>query len=527
MTNPASDARPTSRLLMTAMIFALTITYSTAIRADEPDPHYWRLAEIQDAFAAWQIEHPDIFHFQSLGQSGEGLDIPMARISDNAAQNEAEPCLVFHAAQHANECNGTGAIMKTIATLLDGYGVDPAITERVDGLEMWFVPVLNPDGHGYVFSGASHWEDWRKTTRDNNENDQVDFPDDGVDMNRNWDWYWHEYNQPDPASQKYKGPFPWSEPEVGALRDFVLAERPLIVVDYHSPVTIAWTNYIFWPWLSQHGGGMSPDSGVASDIAEEWASQTQNEHGNSYNAIFAYDTLPKEQCWIYGRTGILTFVMEIATECWWHGATVDSIAVRVARGSVYLQNRALAGPGIRGVVTDAVTGDPLQAEVQIAEMHQDAIGPRLTEAAFGQYHRLTLPGQYTVQASLRNYVTETVSVTVGADGWEVADFSLMPEATAVEEMEEVAAVSATQPWLRLRNPLQGGQAFDLELPTDLPPATVALFDLRGRRIAVLGENLAADRRHQLHLPRQLAAGVYLLRATAGARQEVGRIVILP
>lgn len=170
--------------------------------------------------------------------SGEGITIPLARVSDRAAVSEAEPRLVFHAAQHANECNGTGALMEAIATLLNGYGVDPLVTARVDSLELYFIPVLNPDGHAYVFSGASSWEEWRKTLRDNNENGMVEFPADGVDLDRNWDWFWSEYEESDPAFQQYKGPYPFSESEIVALRGFVLRERPLIVVDYPSPVTI-------------------------------------------------------------------------------------------------------------------------------------------------------------------------------------------------------------------------------------------------------------------------------------------------
>ena len=59
--------------------------------------------------------------------------------------------------------------MMQIAGLLAGYGVDPVVTERVDGLEIWFAPVRNPDGHRYVFGDNPSAIDWRKTLRDNND----------------------------------------------------------------------------------------------------------------------------------------------------------------------------------------------------------------------------------------------------------------------------------------------------------------------------------------------------------------------
>ncbi len=501
------------------------LSFLEPVWAEEPDLRYWRLEDIRAIFDIWEIAYPEIFYQSSLGPSGEGVTIPSARISDNAGRFEPEPRLVFHAAQHANECNGTGAILQAMDVLLAGYGVDPEITARVDGLEIYFIPVLNPDGHDYVFSGAPHWADWRKTLRDNNDNGAVDFPDDGVDLNRNWDWFWEDYTETDAASQKYKGPYPWSEPEIVALRNFVLDERPVLVVDYHSPVEIFWSNYIFWPWVSTHGWGESPDGPVAREIAQEWAASTLTVDGQQFHSIFAYDTLPKEQCWIYGNTGILTFVMEISNQCWWSGAAVDTIAARVARGSVYLLDRTLGGPGITGFVTDASTGAPLQAEVQLAQMHAPEVGPRLTEARFGQYHRLTRAGSYTVQVSCRGYISQTQGVTVGATGWISADFALVPEVTAVGGVDEGTA-SDRDTWLQTGNPCSGGRVVRLSLPAGVRPARVELFDLRGRRVATLGRDLAAAREHELRLPGHLPSGVYLLRARAGEGQQVERLVVL-
>ncbi len=225
--------------LFIMLLGALTFGALSA-SATEPDPNYWRLAQIQTQFDTWEAEHPDIFHQMTIGTSGEQLDIPMVRISDNAAMSEAEPRLLFHGALHANEPNGTTAIMKSIEALLVGYEQDPAVTARVDSLEQFFVPILNVDGHNHVFGGGVSWADWRKTMRDNNGNQEPDFPGDGVDLNRNWDWNWDAYGEDDPSSLKYKGPYPFSEPEIVSVRDFFLEQRPVVVVDYHSPMTIFW-----------------------------------------------------------------------------------------------------------------------------------------------------------------------------------------------------------------------------------------------------------------------------------------------
>ncbi len=506
-----------SRHLQIASLLALLCFTSRPAYGQGPDGRYWRLDDINFKFAEWSANHPEIFRVDTLGFSGLGEAIPMARVSGNVQVDENEALLFFHAAQHANEANGTGVVMRSIERLLRDYDDDSAVRARVEGLELCFVPVVNVDGHRLVFDGGPNWQDWRKTLRDYDGDDTADFPADGVDTNRNWDWFWDDYDSSDP--QKDKGPFPFSEPEVAALRDFVLAEGPLLVVDYHSPVTISWSNHVFWPWLSQHGWGESPDGPVFGPIAEAWAANTLTESGGQFGSVWAWDTLPKEQCWIYGNTGILTLVMEIADHCWWTGAPVDSIAARVARGSEYLLDRALNGPGIAGRVTDLDSGASLVARVEIAQLHGDEVGPHLSEAAHGAYHRFTQSGSYDLTVSCDGYIEQTRVVAVGA-GWALADFSLLRDSTQVWEGE------SSQAWLRFRNPMSAGDVLHFAMPADFEPARLELFDVRGRRLSTLGSDLAPGEGHDLSLPAHLPAGVYLLRVRTGAISATRRLTLL-
>lgn len=498
------------RHLTLLLTIALLATTSTA----DPDPRYWRLDQVNQQLTAWAAAYPDLVHLTSLGTSGEGEAIPLVCISDNAAVREAEPGVFQHAAQHANECNGTGAVMQALARLLENYGIDPQLTARVDELELWFAPIVNVDGHRYVFAASPSWADWRKTLRDNNDNGEVDFPADGVDMNRNWDWRWDEYAESDPRSQKYKGPYPFSEPEVRALRDFILRERPLVTVDYHSPVTISWTSYIFYVWPQ------SPDHTKSREIAEEWAAATRDRNNDTYDEIYAFDTLPKQQCWVHGNTGLLVFLMEIEDQCWFTGATVDTIAHRVARGSMTLLDRVRAGPGIQVQVTSALTGEPLAAEIEILELDGGNIGARHCDQETGRYERFTDNGTYTVRASFRDHETITETVLVSG-GWAHADIALPPVATAIDGPQALTDLAVTLP-----SPLRAGQPFQLRIPAGIPAVRAELFDVRGRRVTTLARDLAADSAHQLVLPRSLSDGVYLLRLTAGPTSWSRRVVYM-
>ena len=154
-------------------------------------------------------------------------------------------------------------------------------------------------------------------------------------------------------------------------------------------------------------------------------------------------------------------------------------------------------------------------------MHGDDVGPRLTDGRFGQYQRLTQPGTFTVEVSCRDFLSETRSVQVGPSSWTVADFVLHSTATAVVDADDDA-----RHWLQSRNPVQGGEQVRLALPTDARSFRVELYDLRGRHLAELGRDLAGGEAHLLRVPRGLADGVYLLRARAGNRQTVHRIVVV-
>ncbi len=498
----------------------LAILVSSVFAQDEvPDVNYWRLQEIKDQFQSWETEYPDLCHQMILGQSGLKENIPMIRISDNATMDESEPSLYFQGALHSNEPNGTTAIMKSIAALLEGYGVDAAVTARVDSLALYFVPILNVDGHNHVFSGSLSWKDWRKTLRDNNGNGIIDFPGDGVDLNRNWDWNWDIYGGDDPESVKYKGPYPFSESEALAVRDFMQSEKPVVVVDYHSPVTIAYRKCIFWPWRDPVNGQNGPDADVARDIACLWAGATIDLAGTAYNNLMGYTTLPKVQNWVYGKLGILAYTMEISDQCWWSGADVDTIGVRVARGSEVLLDRVLYGPGIRGTVTNFADGNPLVAEVIINEMHSDSLGVRLTDADYGSFYRLTRSGDFTVSVHCAGFESQEKSVKV-CDGWQQLDFSLHEDVSAAGSIETIN-------WFRTTQVIGSQRGLMLDLPSGLPDATVELFDLRGRRVGILGQNLPSGHSHELMLPQAISGGMYLVRIKAGNRVQTGRVTVVP
>ncbi|MBM3316833.1 MAG: carboxypeptidase regulatory-like domain-containing protein [Candidatus Eisenbacteria bacterium] len=488
----------------------------------QPDPRYWDLEEVTAQLDAWALAYPHIFHREIIGHTLVDQEpIWAVKISDNAAQPEPEARVLIKAAMHGNEANGTNAIMFMLDRLLTRYGQSPYYTNMVDNLEMWFVPILNVDGFKICFSGGPNWSLWRKTKRDNNGDGQYTYPHDGVDPNRNWDYRWQEYAETNPSSLRYKGPYPWSEPEIVVMRDLILRERPVLVMDLHSPDVPSIGNKIWWVWYDPSNGQYSPDADIFQPISIALGNRCETETSGVYvnGSGPSYNELPKEQCWVYKNTGICAFLMEISLQYWWTGATVDTIAARTGRGLFYLMERALTGPGVKGIVSSAGSGAPLRAQVVVSQVHSPTIGPRLTEESFGQYWRLLLSGNYTVTASAPGHQPLTQSAYVGSGGWTTLNFALQPDPASGVEGD------LSSPRLLWADaPLRGGGSvyFRLEEPGRV---SLRLLDATGRRVATLLDGEVGAGVRAVPVGGSLPSGSYLLllKADPGIR-AAGRVV---
>jgi protein MpaA len=82
-------------------------------------------------------------------------------------------------------------------------------TVSVEGVNVWVIPTMNPDGD------AAH-------TRQNAHK---------VDLNRNWPYRWRHL-----TGQYYSGPKPLSEPESRAVHRFLVRLKPAFFVSLHQPL---------------------------------------------------------------------------------------------------------------------------------------------------------------------------------------------------------------------------------------------------------------------------------------------------
>ncbi|MBN2227462.1 MAG: immune inhibitor A [candidate division Zixibacteria bacterium] len=203
---------------------------------------YKTLAEIASHLDSAIADHADLISGPHvIGQSLEERTILAYKISDYPELDEDEPEVLYTAAIHAREVITPEVLLYYMDHLTDQYGIDSNISAMVDNRELWFIPVVNPDG--YVYNENTSPEGggmWRKNRRDNGDGTF------GVDINRNYGYMWGYDDigsSPDGEDEDYRGSGPFSEPESQVMRDFISSHSFVVTVYYHS-----YGNLVIWPY---------------------------------------------------------------------------------------------------------------------------------------------------------------------------------------------------------------------------------------------------------------------------------------
>jgi hypothetical protein len=316
-------------------------------------------AQMRSDFVAYAAAHPDIVEFHVTGQSVQGRDIFALRISDNVAVEEDEPEIVFWANIHGDEYTSGEIAYRWAMELIDGYGVDPALTGYVDDLEVWVIPLLNPDGH-------------ENGTRENFN---------GVDLNRDFGWNWE--NGWGGSLETY------SQPETRSLQEFCLQENISLSATLHCEGDI-----FLYPWC--YSPNDVPEHDLVLNVGSLYAVAASYALIESWDD---YETHGELLDLMFGGYGSLCYTAEISLDI---GLFEDSYSKNTA-GMELFCNRA--DTGLHGLVTDAQTGQPLRAAVTIS----GSPFPAYTDPVLGDVHRLAMQGTYDVTVWANGYLPQTIS----------------------------------------------------------------------------------------------------------------------
>lgn len=360
-----------------------------------------RLNGIAAAYPAI-AEVVDITATYSTPPTAEGRHLFALKISDNVAVDEDEPAMLIVTDQHAREISTPVIALAAADRLTSGYGVDPQITAAVDGNEIWIAPVWNPDGYNQVFVGDNMWR----------KNRRVFSTGIGVDLNRNYAPGWSApcAGSTSVASDVYKGPSASSEAETVTMQTWSGVERFAKVLDYHSygrEVLYAYRclGHPFTNWMRQEAAKISVASGYGGLTRVPSA---EGEH----------------QQWQFSRMGAYAFLIETHTEFQPPYASAVAEADLVWPGILAVLDRPIS---VKGHVTDAVTGAPLPAKIELPGVTFTNGETNSSGGAYGAYHLFLPPGTFAVRFSAPDHAPFVTNVTIDGVSSLTLDVPLAPE----------------------------------------------------------------------------------------------------
>lgn len=277
---------------------------------------FYTFAEVLQQLDSLRLLYPNLITVRdSVGRTTDNRAIWVAKISDNPELNEpTEPEVLYTALTHAREPQGMMTVLYFMWWLLQNYGTNPEATYLVNNRQMYFIPVVNPDGYVHnqtIRPGGGGM--WRENRRFNSANCY------GVDLNRNFGTY-QMWNSPNGGSSTaptcgqgtYRGPSPFSEPETQAIDNFMRTHNIKTAFNYHT-----FGNYLIYPWgyLSRENG----DSLIYRDWTYDMQFTNHYTNGTDLQTV-NYSTRGNSDDYMYGdTTKPITYTMtpEVGTSGFW------------------------------------------------------------------------------------------------------------------------------------------------------------------------------------------------------------------
>ncbi len=344
-------------------------------------PGYYSYEEIIEIIDSLALNFPDICKKEVIGTSLGGRQLAVMKISDNVEVDEAEAELIIDGGIHGDEIGGAENLIRFSRMLCLEYGEDFTITNLIDNREIWILCMANPDGRVNM-------------TRYNNN---------GIDLNRDWGYMWDGEGGSTGA---------YSQQETKVYRDFMNDNEFVLNLTMHSGVVV----FIF-AWFYRYDP--SPDDSenyFIGDLYSSTSGYTNLEFGQCANILYPVNGGSCES--FYGVTGTLSFAQEIS----------DNKQPSASQATVYYNwNLAptiamieVSGYGLEGIITDAVSGEPVVAAIFV-----DDYLPNYSDPEVGDYHKFIMPGTYSITVVANGYESQTIdNVVVEANSSTTVDFQL-------------------------------------------------------------------------------------------------------
>ena len=264
-----------------------------------------------------QAAYPHLAEVFTYGQTWENVRNPLNGYTlrgiklTNIDNRGSKPRALIQAGIHARELVPPELATRFIQYLLTNYGTDGDATWLLDETEIYVVPLVNPDGRKIAETGLMK----RKNT--NNLTGGCTGTTTGIDLNRNYSFWWGTVNLPSdpPCGETWPGLTAASEPEIQGSQALITSLFPdQRLPDRSSPAPLdatgvfldmhSYGNLVLYPWGED---ATPPPNPQFAEIARKMASY------NGYNPIQSinlYATSGTAHDYAYGELGVAGLGME-------------------------------------------------------------------------------------------------------------------------------------------------------------------------------------------------------------------------
>ncbi len=346
--------------------------------------------------------YPSLCRLDTIGTTTQGRLLLVATISANLSTEANKPEVLLTSSMHGDELTGYVLMLRLIDSLLTDYGVDQGVTHLLDSVKIYINPLANPDGT--YRSGNSTVSGARR----GNAN--------GIDLNRNY---------PDPQDGPHPDGNAW-QAETMAFMNFANTHWPVLSVNFHGGAQVV--NYPWDTWVTRHA-----DDAWFQMVCRQYADTCHVYSPSGYMADLDngitdgfdwYEVNGGRQDYMNYFHGCREITIELSYTKLPSGPTLPNYWM-YNRASIFQYVRQSL-TGFRGTVTDAQSGLPVAAVVNVSAHDQDS-SRVFADPAVGDYHRMIKGGTYVLEFTAPGYIPKTVSgVSVGDAAYTVLNVQLDP-----------------------------------------------------------------------------------------------------
>lgn len=363
-------------------------------------PTYEVYVEMMQKFAN---DFPEICSLDTIGYSVQNRVLLAVKISDNVKEDEVEPKFFYSGQMHGDELVCGMLFLRLIDHLLNEYGSDTQITDLVNGLQIYINPISNPDG---MYYGGN--ADVSKSRRYNANS---------IDLNRNF--------------PRIDGSITIIEPEIQAMIDYAGKHNFLMSANSHSGAEVI--NYPF-----DDISTLPADVDWWKIVCREYATNVQENSPYGYfddldngvtNGYAWYSISGSRQDYMNYFRNCREVTMELS-----NSKLVDSDLLPDFwnyNKKAFLDYMQQTTYGLRGIVTDSTTGEPLLAKV-LVENHDNLNSHVYSSLLHGDYYRLLFEGNYNITFSSEGYESKTFEISVENYKQQILDVELNKIETIIE-----------------------------------------------------------------------------------------------